>query len=207
MLSFCSDMRLPTTAHTLRRWRIHEVAPDFHVEDVWALQTPGGADDFGSFVALVRSLDPERDASAPTRALFALRWKIGELFGWDGDDDGLGVRVAALNDRLPADLRGTATGFESSSLPFTPLFETENEWAAETANRTVHGILHLSWVPDGAGGYRGQMAVLVKPNGICGAAYMVAIRPFRYLIVYPAMLRRIERAWQEREAAPALAAA
>jgi hypothetical protein len=199
-------MRLPTTAHTLRPWRIHEVAADFHVEDVWALQTPGGAEDFGSFVALVRSLDPEQDASAPTRALFALRWKVGELFGWDGDDDGLGGRVPTLSDRLPADLRGTASGFESASLPFTPLFATENEWAAETANRTVHGILHLSWVPADAGGYRGQMAVLVKPNGIWGAAYMAAIRPFRYLIVYPAMLRRIERAWQERETAPAMAA-
>jgi hypothetical protein len=199
-------MRLPTTAHTLRPWRIHEVAADFHVEDVWGLQTPGGAEDFGSFIALVRSLDPERDASAPTRALFALRWKIGELFGWDGDDDGLQVRVPALSDRLPADLRGTAKGFESASLPFTPLFATQNEWAAETANRTVHGILHLSWVPDDAGGYRGQMAILVKPNGILGGAYMAAIRPFRYLIVYPAMLRRIERAWKERETVPAMAA-
>ena len=197
-------MRLSTTAHTHRPWRIHDLAADFHVEDVWALRTPGKASDFAPFVALVRSLDPERDASAPARALFALRWKIGELFGWDGDDDGLGARVPSIENRLPADLRGTAAGFESGSLPFTPLYATDNEWAAETANRTVHGILHLSWVPDDAGGYRGQMAILVKPNGILGSAYMVAIRPFRYLIVYPAMLRRIERAWQQRETAPAV---
>ena len=30
--------------------------------------------------------------------------------------------------------------------------------------------MHIGWVPDGAGGYRGQMAVLVKPNGLLGAA-------------------------------------
>ena len=36
-------------------------------------------------------------------------------------------------------------------------------------------------------------AVLVKPNGLLGAAYMAAIRPFRHLIVYPALLRQIER--------------
>jgi hypothetical protein len=37
------------------------------------------------------------------------------------------------------------------------------------------------------------MAVLVKPNGLIGEAYMAAIRPFRHLIVYPAMMRQIER--------------
>jgi Protein of unknown function (DUF2867) len=35
--------------------------------------------------------------------------------------------------------------------------------------------------------------VLVKPNGLLGEAYMLAIRPFRHLIVYPGMMRRIER--------------
>ena len=51
----------------------------------------------------------------------------------------------------------------------------------------------------GAGRYRGQLAVLVKPNGVSGRAYMAAIRPFRHLIVYPAMLRRIEQIWNRRE--------
>jgi hypothetical protein len=40
------------------------------------------------------------------------------------------------------------------------------------------------------------MAVLVKPNGWLGAAYMAAIKPFRYLVVYPALMRAIERDWQ-----------
>jgi hypothetical protein len=64
------------------------------------------------------------------------------------------------------------------------------------ANRTVHSVMHIGWVPDGTGGYRGQMAVLVKPNGRFGAAYMAAIKPFRYLVVYPALMRAIERDWQ-----------
>jgi Protein of unknown function (DUF2867) len=58
--------------------------------------------------------------------------------------------------------------------------------------------MHLGWVSDGAGGYRGQMAALVKPNGLLGKAYMAAIKPFRYLIVYPALMRMIEREWRER---------
>ena len=60
----------------------------------------------------------------------------------------------------------------------------------------MHGVLHLGWVPDQTGGCRAQLAVLVKPNGVFGTAYLAAIRPFRRLIVYPAMLRGIEREWR-----------
>jgi hypothetical protein len=42
------------------------------------------------------------------------------------------------------------------------------------------------------------MAVYVKPRGQLGQAYMAFIKPFRYLIVYPALMRHIERAWTER---------
>jgi hypothetical protein len=56
--------------------------------------------------------------------------------------------------------------------------------------------MHVGWVPDETGGYRGQMAVLVKPNGVFGAAYMAAIRPFRHLVVYPPIIREIARAWR-----------
>jgi hypothetical protein len=58
--------------------------------------------------------------------------------------------------------------------------------------------MHIGWVPDGTGRYRGQMTVLVKPNGVFGRAYMAAIKPFRYQLVYPAMLRQIGREWRER---------
>jgi len=71
-------------------------------------------------------------------------------------------------------------------------------WAAETADRTVHAVMHVGWVPDETGGYRGRMAVLVKPNGLSGAACMAAIKPFRYLVVYPALFRAMEREWQAR---------
>ena len=190
--------RLPASAHTSRPWRIHEVAPDFHVEDVWALPTPGGPGDFPRLVELLASLDPKRSASRASRTLFALRWKLGELLGWDEGGAGVGERVPSLRDRLPADLRHEYNGPRSGELPFTPVYMTEDEWAVETANETVHGVLHLAWVPNGAGGYRGQMAVLVKPNGLLGRLYMLAITPFRHLLVYPAMLREIGRAWREQ---------
>ncbi len=194
-------MRLPNTAHTSRPWRIHEIAPDFRVEDVWALPTPGGPDDFPRLVQLMASGDPAQGSSRAARTLFAIRWKLGELLGWDGPDTGLGSRVPTLRDRLPADLRD-APGPDFDALPFTPLYLLDDEFAAEIANRTMHGVMHLGLVPEQAGGHRAQMAVLVKPNGLSGSVYMAAIRPFRHLLVYPALTRQIERAWQARTGEP-----
>ena len=124
----------------------------------------------------------------------AIRWKVGELLGWDRPDAGLGSRVPTLRDRLPAYLRDAPSGPDFDL--FTSLYLLEDEFAAEMANRTVHAVMHLGWVPEGAVGYRGQMAVLVKPNGLLGTVYMAAIKPFRYMIVYPALMRQIERAWR-----------
>ncbi|MBW3663721.1 MAG: DUF2867 domain-containing protein [Actinobacteria bacterium] len=192
-------MRLPPSAHRSRPWRIHEIAPDFRLEDVWKLPTPGSPEDFPRLVDGFASGDPLRSDSSMVRALFAIRWKLGDLLGWDRPDSGVHSRMPTLRDRLPEDLRGSASLVEFETLPFAPLFLLADEFAAETANRTMHGILHLGWVPDAGGGYHGQMAVLVKPNGSLGSAYMTAIRPFRYLIVYPQLLRQIERTWTQNE--------
>jgi hypothetical protein len=189
-------MRLPDSAQTSRPWRIHELTRDFRIEDVWALPTPGGPEDFPRLVRIAASFDPSRSSFGAVRALFAIRWKLGELLGWDRPDAGLGSRVPTLRDRLPADLRQTALRAEFDALPFSPLYVTDDEMAAEIANRTVHGIMHMGWVREGTGGYRGQMAVYVKPNGLLGEGYLAAIKPFRHLIVYPAMLRDIGRRWE-----------
>jgi hypothetical protein len=187
--------RLPRSAHTSRPWRIHEIAHDFRLEDVWALPVLGGEGDFPALVQGIAAGDPSQGSSRITRALWTSRWKIGELLGWDDAKTGLGARVPTLRKRLPGDLLD-APGPGFDSLPFTSLYLIEDEFAAEIANGTMHGVMHLGWVADGTGGYRGQMAVLVKPNGLLGTVYMAAIRPFRHLIVYPAMMRQMEREWR-----------
>jgi hypothetical protein len=188
-------MRLPESAHTERPWRIHEIAPEFELEDVWALPTPGGPDDFRRLVQDFAEADPTRSPSTVVRILFAIRLRAGDLLGWDEDDSSAG----SLSDRLPQDLRNRP-GPEFGSLGFRSLYLLDDEWAAELANRTMHGVLHLGWVPDGRGRYRGQLAVLVKRNGLLGSAYMAAIRPFRHTLVYPAMIRNIERRWERTSA-------
>ncbi|MGX1134999.1 hypothetical protein RKD49_007189 [Streptomyces glaucescens] len=195
-------MKLPSGAHTSHDWLIHRITHDFHLEDVWALPTPGGPDDFPQLLETFFQADFVGQSSLPTRVLWAARWKLGALFGWDGKKAGLGRRVPTLRDRLPADVRERPTG-PGIGKPFSMLYRLENEWAAEMANRTVHAVLHLAWVPDGHGGHRGQMAVLVRPNGLFGTAYMAAIKPFRYLVVYPQMMRWWARNWERRATSPA----
>jgi Protein of unknown function (DUF2867) len=189
---------LPARAHTSRPWRIHQFTAEFRLEDVWSLPAAGAAEDFPHLVERMAASDPARSHSRLPRVLWAIRWKFGELLGVDRPDQGLDRRVPTLRDRLPEDLC-ERPGPEFRGTPFRSLYQLADEFAAEIANRTVHGVLHLGWVPDGPGRYRAQMAVLVRPNGLLGEAYLAAIKPFRYLIVYPAMMRDIERAWQSHQ--------
>ena len=194
-------MRLPTSAHESRHWRIREIAPDFLLEDVWALPVRGGRDDFQAFLDVMARLNPAKGRSLPTRLLFGIRFRLGSWFGWDDAARKLPIpdgEEASLADRLPDDLRKTGASLGRGSQPFTPLYRTDNEWAGELSNRTVHAVMHLVWVDQGDGRYQGQMAVYVKPRGRLGKAYMALIRPFRHWIVYPALMRQTERAWDLR---------
>lgn len=197
-------MRLPKTAHSSRPWRVHELTKDFELEDVWELPTPGGPDDLAR---LVQQFTSRGEDPVVLRALFALRWKLGDLFGWDKPGSGVGERVRSLRERLPADLLEAPRGPDLRAVPgraavdgppiFSSIYQTHDEWAAELSNKTVHAVVHIGWVPDGSGtGYHAQMAVLVKANGRFGKAYMAAIKPFRYALVYPLLLRSIGRHWQ-----------
>jgi hypothetical protein len=192
-------VRLPPSAHATRPWRIHEIAHDFRLVDVWALPTPGGPDDFPLLVRMVAALDPSQSSSLAVRTLFSIRWKLGEVLGWDEPPSGAATRPT-LRDRLPQELRDGPPVPAFEAVPFDPLYLADDEFAAEIANRTVHGVLHLGWVPDDTGGYRGQMAVLVKHNGALGTAYMAGIAPFRHLIVYPTLMREFGRTWRAARA-------
>jgi hypothetical protein len=152
--------------------------------------------------------DPANADSRAARALWRLRDLLGRWFGL-GEIEGArdagtgklpipGTSETSLVGRLPADLRNTTAGLDFGSLPFVPLYRTDVEFAAEISNRTVHGAMHLAWVEQGDGEYRGQMAVYVKPRGRFGQGYMTLIKPFRYWIVYPALMRQIERIWKAR---------
>ena len=190
-------MRLPNTAHTSRPWRIHELTRDFRLEDVWALPTPGGPDDFPR---LVQDVPRERPvARIPSRGPRALRDPVegrgAARLGRPGHRPRLQGAdaprpVAGGSARLPHPAR-TST---RSPSPRCTCSTTSGRRRSPTGPCT--GSCTSAGSQTGPGGYRGQMAVLVKPNGLLGTAYMAAIRPFRHLIVYPPMLRQIGRTWR-----------
>ena len=190
--------RIPAAEFLDRPWRIHEFLHGFEVEDVWSVDAVGTLADFPHVVDLVASNDTSASGSRAVRWLFAIRWKLGEWFGWDDEDEGLGGRVPTLRDRLPDELRGTVDPARFAALPFTALYELPDEFAAEIANKTMHGVLHLGAVPAGEdGSVTVQLSVLVRTNGVFGRAYMAMIKPFRHAIVYPAMFRELEHRWAE----------
>jgi hypothetical protein len=87
------SIRLPISAHRSQPWRIHQIAPDFKLLDVWALPTPGGPD-FPRLVRQVAEGDTSKSLPPAARALFTIRWKLGKLLGWDapGSEWALGCR-------------------------------------------------------------------------------------------------------------------
>lgn len=204
-------MRLPNAAHESRPWRIREIAPDFTLEDVWALPVHGSAADFQPLIDQTLASDPMGGGSLPTRLLGRARDLLGRAFDLGrisvpaeqaGPSGGAGAELpipgtdeTSLVGRLPKDLRDTTGDMAFVSLPFVPLYRTDVEFAAELSNQTVHAVMHLAWVDQGEGRYQGQMAVYVKARGAPGKAYMAFIKPFRYWIVYPALMRHIEREW------------
>jgi Protein of unknown function (DUF2867) len=202
-------MRLPTAVLESRPWRIREIAPDFRVEDVWLLPAAGGLADFDRFVDLVTAGD------LPDSPLFRALWWARDQLGRFGlgrisvpaDHEESAARAAlpipgtnetSLTERLPLDLRDTASTVRFDGVPMVPLYRTKVEFAAELSNQTVHSVMHLGWAEQADGRYRGEMAVYVKPRGLFGSAYMGFIKPFRYLIVYPALMRHIGREWTAR---------
>jgi hypothetical protein len=195
-------MRLPNSAHEAHPWAIGRIAPDFSLLDAWAVPARGGPDDFDSFLDVMASFDPADAESALSRALFSLRLRLGACLGLDDATKERpipGCTETTLGARLPERLRGTATSPVISDAMqqagFVPLYRTDGEWAAEVSNATVHGVLQLAWVEQGEDRFRGQMGVYVKPRGKLGEAYLKFIEPFRHFIVYPALMRQIERAW------------
>lgn len=194
-------MRIPNEQHTQHDWRVPQYARDFELEDAWNTPVTGTSTQFPDFVELFHSIDPGQSEGGLTGLLFRLRLKLGQWFGWDDEANRLpipGCEETSVRDRLPPEDRAPVTAADlEDPLAFRPVFRDGRESCAEISNGTVHALLHLSWVPEGEH-HRGQLAVYVKPRGTTGRFYMKLIAPFRHFIVYPAIMRRLEREWRAR---------
>jgi hypothetical protein len=193
-------MRVPNGVLDGQSWRIREVLGDFPLEDLWQMpELTGTRDEFRALVDQVTTSNPSTEGPAAVRFLWNARDALGRWFG-------LGEIAAAtdelppesLRHNVPEDLRGSADDVHFAALPFIPLYRTDTEFAAEIANRTMHGVMHLGWLHVGDDEFMPQMAVFVRPNGVFGRAYMQFIKPFRHAIVYPALEKQMARKWRGR---------
>jgi hypothetical protein len=189
-------MRIDPGEFRARPLRVHALLHDVPLEDVWAIPLPGGG--AGRTIEDVRTVFMAGVEAAPpvVKRLFRLRWRIGALLGWDR-------QRPAWNAESYADRLSPADRALSTAAPGTPdgrlslLYRFEDEQLSELRNATVHAFSSLSIRP-APGGYLAYLAVYVQPVHGFTRLYMKAIAPFRRLVVYPAIIRKMQSAWAKR---------
>jgi hypothetical protein len=189
-------MRLSPGEFRARPLRVHALLHDVPLQDAWAVALPGGG--AGRTIQDLRAVMAASLTSAPAvvQGLFWLRGRIGGLFGWDR-------KRPAWDAESYADRLGPADRARSLVAPGTPdgsfrlLYRFEDEQLGELRNATVHAFLSLSIRP-APDGYLAYLGVYVHPVHRFTRLYMAAITPFRHLIVYPAVVRTMQRAWAAR---------
>jgi hypothetical protein len=175
----------------------HALLADVPLHDVTGIELPGGGTGrtLGDLRALVPA-DGMLGASGISRALFALRFWLGRVFGWDRSRHA--HPETSYLPRVSEELRGRseiAPGTMESG--FRLLYLLPHESVAEIRNATVHAFLCAALRPAPAG-YRLYWGIYVKPTSRFTLLYMALIEPFRRFLVYPAIFRRLRRAWMGR---------
>ena len=192
-------MRVPAREFLGLRLAVHEALRGVPLRDVTVVDLPGGGP--GRTISEVRALFAKavRGASAPARALFALRTALGRPLGWDSPSHSIeSHRTESFVSRVPPEIAQrslVAPGTIEDG--WLVLYVLEREAVTELRNATVHAFLSLALV-ERPGGWRVYVAVYVRPVSRWTPLYMAAIEPFRRFVVYPAVARRLVRDWRDR---------
>jgi Protein of unknown function (DUF2867) len=189
-------MRLDPLEFRARALRVHQFLHDMPLEDAWAIPLPGGrpgrtVEDLLQVTAAARS-----GAPGVAKWLFWLRGRIGALFGWDNHRPNWDAE-SYLHRLTPADRARSLAAPGTRDGNFIILYRFEDEQLAELRNGTVHALSSFS-IRLAPSGYLAYLGVFVKPVHGFTRLYMWAIKPFRHLIVYPAIIRIIQSAWAAR---------
>ena len=214
-------------AHAARPWRVATLAPDFELLDVWQVPIaadPAQGDSFERFLAVFVEhgmrghwppyrLHPTspRDLLhgvllAGAAGLLAFRRGLGRVLRLDADRE-LAI-PGRPEHRVRARLTAADRARDTGALParigaFEAVYAFADEALLEIANRTIHGLLHVSWVDAGGGRRTAVLAVYVKSRGFWSRVYMAVINPFRHVVVYPAWVAHVQRSWDACRAAAA----
>jgi hypothetical protein len=188
-------MRLDAAQFERLDLRVHGFLRGVPLHDVWAVELSGGGPD--RTMADVRAVfSSERLASANVmvRALFRVRAVLGGLLGWDRAPADA-AEASFLNRLSPADGEASSVAPGTVEGPFRVLYVFRREALGEALNSTVHAFSALA-LAESEGGYVLYWAIYVRPIGRITSCYMALIDPFRRFLIYPALLRQIQAAWQ-----------
>ena len=195
-------MRVAREELRRKELQVHALLTDGPLHDLWAIRLRGGGEGrtLRDFEALA-SFERLQQASRAISALFKLRWMLGRWFRWD--EEQMEAPASSYVHRLPDDVRARSL-YEPGSVtdatrPFRVVYAFETEALHEIINRTAHAFLHVSMEP-AADGYTVYWAVYVKTVSWLTPLYMKLIDPFRWLLVYPAVIRMLEQAWASKYA-------
>lgn len=188
-------VRLDPATHQQHPWRVHTLAPDFQLIDLWqlALGSPRTIDEVTErFWSVFRQLGTES-------WLARTRLRIGRAMKWDDNDFTLpipGCTELAIGDRLsPEDRARSRAAVDAPSPLESPVVRTvyvfDNEALYEASNDTIHLMLHVAVI-----GASATLAVYIKSRGMFSRVYMAAIKPARHFVIYPAFTRRFEASWR-----------
>jgi hypothetical protein len=182
-------MRDSTSEYQRLHLRAHELLQDVPLYDVSSVDLPGGGS--GRTIADIRTLESATPPSRIATFIYGLRNRLGRVFGWDREpmrlEDSFLQRLSQRDRRDSEITPGTLDGH------FLVLYQFQREALRETRNKTVHGFICTALVSS-PNGYILYWGIYVRPASWLTRPYLVAIEPFR-LVLYPAMLRRIRRAW------------
>ena len=193
-------MLIDPKVHRARPWRVHSLAPDFGLLDVWCIQIeaePARGERFEDFVRVFLKNGIATD-SAIANALFRIRFALGAVLRLDRTQ-------ATIADRLDERDRARQHPLDPGKqpAPITLLYLFDDEALVEISNRTIHALLHLGWVDaDEPGKKNVELAIYTKSRGRMSDAYMALIGPFRHRLVYPPWLSHLRKAWTARATEP-----
>ena len=197
-------MRVPVEEFRRLPLEAHALLEDVPLQDVSAIDLPGGGPDRTLLdVRAILADENLRAVNGVVRFLVRLRAAVGRPFGWDAPEQRIEAHLdASYARRVAPELAarsqvppGTSAGGKRV------LYVLERETLEEVRNATVHAFFAEALVPR-EDGYRLYVGVYVKPIAWFTRLYMAAIEPFRRFVVYPAVLARLRERWMERYPRP-----
>ncbi len=201
-------------SHYSQPWKVHEIAQDFILLDVWEypiLADNSKDQDFLFFLKMIQQPLPtkvNRSVSIKFLAsglLISVRMFLGKILGLDKNINTLpipGCKETSIKERLSAKDRERSLSLSKLGISYSDnetwrvVYLYEDEMLTELSIDVVHVLMHQGWVHKSGNFFTARLAVYAKPRGMIGNLYMKLIMPFRRIIIYPALMENVKNTWE-----------